>query len=55
MRNSLSAGIKKIQSGNAIEGLTLDTGGGLRYKGKLVVPQHNKELKEVILAEAHNS
>lgn len=41
-------------SGATVEGFILGTDNGLRYKGKLVVPKFDNELKESILAKAHN-
>lgn len=41
--------------GEIVETFALNANGGLRYKGNLVVSKINNELKEAILAEAHNS
>ena len=42
-------------SGEAVENVTLGSDGGLRHKGKLIIPHYDDELKHAILAEAHNS
>ena len=44
----------RIISGILMEDVTLGTDGGLRYKGKLIVPHSNSELKQTILLKALN-
>lgn len=45
---------KKNFVGKAVEDITLGIDGAVRYKGKLMVPQSNVELKQAVLAEANN-
>ena len=44
----------RVRSGTSDEGWTIHTGGGLRYKGKITVPQL-ADLREEILNEFHCS
>ena len=42
-------------SGEIVENITFGNKGGLRNKRKIIVPYSDDELKQAILAEAHNS
>ena len=46
---------EKIQAGELVDDHTLGTDGGIRRKGRLIVPGNYEELKREILDEAHMS